>query len=54
VVLAVVSVELGLVFVSVLFAGLLAEALIAASGPGGGRALGVRELGPAREIGGAP
>jgi hypothetical protein len=53
VVMPVVSVELGLVFVSVLFAGLLGEALIAASGPSRGRSLGVRELGPARDLGGA-
>jgi hypothetical protein len=53
VVIPVVSVELGLVFVSVLFAGLLGEALIAASGPSQDRSLGVRELGSAREMGGA-
>jgi len=53
VVLPVVSVELGLVFVSVVFAGLLGEALIAASGLHGERALGVREQGSARETGGS-
>jgi hypothetical protein len=53
VVIPVVSVELGLVFVSVLFAGLLGEVLIAASGASRGGSLGVRELGSAREMGGA-